>query len=280
MKYACQYAIVRFLPYVETGEFANVGIVLYCPQKRYFDFKLTSKRHKRVTDFFHQIDGHVYRNAISFFKNELTRIGKMITAGAPTGNGQEMTDAEFAQRLFAELTRPREAMLRFDSVRVVLTEAPVQKLNELFSYYVEHDFVKHENKQQELERQIRLTLIKHQLDRQYEPRTIGDERFSEKFPFVHGTDAAARVIKPLHFAQQEPAKVLEFGLNWAGRIRKLAEKKFIQPDNVFFAVQGPHPKAGEKFTLNFEEAVEDLKKEGAKVALASNDDAIVEFAAS
>jgi len=27
-KFACQYAIVRFLPYLETGEFANVGIVM------------------------------------------------------------------------------------------------------------------------------------------------------------------------------------------------------------------------------------------------------------
>lgn len=30
-KFACQYAIDRFLPYMETGEFANVGIVMLCP---------------------------------------------------------------------------------------------------------------------------------------------------------------------------------------------------------------------------------------------------------
>lgn len=280
MKYACQYAIVRFLPYVETGEFANVGIVLLCPQKRYFDFKLTSKRHKRVTDFFHQIDGQIYRDAIGFFKEELTRVGKLITAGVPAGNQQALTDAEFAQRIFTEMTRPREAMLRFDSLRVVLSDDPVQTLNDLFNYYVEHDFVKHGNKQQELERQIRHTLLKNRLDKLYEPRTIGDELFNEKFPFVRGTNAMVRVIKPLHFAQQEPAKVLEFGVTWAGRIRKLADKKFIQPNNVLFAVQGPEPTAGDKFIVNFQEALEDLEKEGARVALASNDDAIVGFAAN
>lgn len=30
-KLACQYAVVRFLPYAETGEFANVGVALACP---------------------------------------------------------------------------------------------------------------------------------------------------------------------------------------------------------------------------------------------------------
>jgi hypothetical protein len=27
----CKYSIIRFLPYTETGEFANIGIVLYVP---------------------------------------------------------------------------------------------------------------------------------------------------------------------------------------------------------------------------------------------------------
>lgn len=31
MKYSCLYSIVRFAPYAETEEFANVGIVLTAP---------------------------------------------------------------------------------------------------------------------------------------------------------------------------------------------------------------------------------------------------------
>ncbi len=30
-KVACNYAIIRFLPYPETEEFVNVGVVLACP---------------------------------------------------------------------------------------------------------------------------------------------------------------------------------------------------------------------------------------------------------
>ncbi|TAM57619.1 MAG: DUF3037 domain-containing protein [Rhodanobacter sp.] len=39
-RFACQYAIIRFLPYAETGEFANVGVVLACPATGYFGARL------------------------------------------------------------------------------------------------------------------------------------------------------------------------------------------------------------------------------------------------
>ena len=39
-KFAYRYAIVQFQPYSETGEFANVGVVLVCPETGFFDFKL------------------------------------------------------------------------------------------------------------------------------------------------------------------------------------------------------------------------------------------------
>ncbi len=49
---ACQYAIVRFMPYIETGEFANVGILLWAPKTRYLGFKLLRRKHARITQFF------------------------------------------------------------------------------------------------------------------------------------------------------------------------------------------------------------------------------------
>ena len=39
-KKAYQYAIVRFSPFVETEEFANVGVVMICPAEGKFLFKL------------------------------------------------------------------------------------------------------------------------------------------------------------------------------------------------------------------------------------------------
>lgn len=59
-KIPCQYAIVRFTPFVETGEFANVGIVLFAPRQKSLLFKLVTKRYARITGFFHELDAGVY----------------------------------------------------------------------------------------------------------------------------------------------------------------------------------------------------------------------------
>ena len=60
----CRYAILRFLPYVETGEFANVGVVLMSTAGRYFGFRLLGRRVARVTHFF-DLHDQVQPNALS-----------------------------------------------------------------------------------------------------------------------------------------------------------------------------------------------------------------------
>ena len=52
MSTACHYAIVRFMPFVETGEFGNVGVVLFSPTARFFGFRLLGQRISRITNFF------------------------------------------------------------------------------------------------------------------------------------------------------------------------------------------------------------------------------------
>ena len=133
-KYACQYAIVRFLPYLETGEFANVGIVMCCPDADFFDFKLLT-RVRRITAFFEELDAGIYRRARGDFQQELQRIRHWLNP-----KQGEAKNAESARHLFAELTRPREVMMRFEGIRVVLADDPAQQLEALFGYYVERNF--------------------------------------------------------------------------------------------------------------------------------------------
>src|SRR5438552_6703190 len=52
----CNYAIARFRPYRETGELVNVGVVLVCPQVNYFGYLFETRKYKRVTDFFPELD--------------------------------------------------------------------------------------------------------------------------------------------------------------------------------------------------------------------------------
>lgn len=50
-QYAMRFAVIRFMPYVQTREFANIGIIITHPQSGYFDFKI-EQRYSRLSRFF------------------------------------------------------------------------------------------------------------------------------------------------------------------------------------------------------------------------------------
>lgn len=150
MTHVARYSIVRFLPYAETEEFANVGIVMLAPTARYFDFQLSNKW-RRLSAFFDKLDRRVFAQGVAAFSEELARTRDMAVPWL--AGGEQRLDG--AQRIFDDLVRPREALFRFSSVRAVMTASPAVKLAELFDHYVEHDFATPEYQEKLIEKAVR-----------------------------------------------------------------------------------------------------------------------------
>ena len=140
MNTACHYAIVRFMPFVETGEFGNVGVVLFAPSARFFGFKVLGQRVSRITNFFEQMDSKVFRASMHATREELQRVSDMLK-GLGTDPRLKTLDREASTHLWLEILKPRESMVRFSDSRLVMAADPQAKLGELFAYYVERNFV-------------------------------------------------------------------------------------------------------------------------------------------
>lgn len=272
-KLACQYAIVQFRPFVETAEFANVGVVMMSPQGRFIDFRLL-KRYRRVTQFFHQLDRKVYLEAMAWFREELERATRLIKHEALDGR-RTTFDEPLAQNLFVELVRGRESLVRFDEVRVVLADNPTQKLDELFAYYVERNFVTKAYQERLLENTVKQWL--HQERLSFAAARVGNEEYSVRFPFVHETEAGTKdVIKPLHLAHEELNKLYDHGDEWVSKLKRLRKAK-QKPANVLFALNAPNPLAEKRYRA-FKEIESELIGLGAKVTEANNRQDIIQFA--
>ena len=275
-KFACQYALLRFRPFAETGEFANVGIVLLAPDARFFGFRLL-KKYGRITQFFKELDRKVYLNGRELFKEELDRFAAQMRKLALDGR-KAMPDARLAGDLFAELVRHRDAILQFDERRIVLAQDPKAKLQELYDYYVERNFVTKEYQERLLESSIRKLLWRAQVGESYRQEKIGDADFAVNFPFVRMRDGQAdRIIKPLYLAQADTNKIYTHGGQWVEKIRRLRKHKAL-PESVLLPVTAPALQT--RAHRAFAEIQDELLAQDVQVVTTADEQLILEFAQS
>lgn len=277
---ACNYAVIRFLPYPETQEFVNIGVVLMCPQLRWFDYRIETRRRDRVTGFFPELNVATFIQGRRDFELELRRLKKLLNA-APVARQMEfgVAQADFVG-IFNEIVRPRESILRFGQIGTVLAEDPGAEINRLFKYYIERQFAQHEDFQEKImERHLNEIFRARQMG-MFKPARLGDEEYHINMPFVRrigDTNADIRAIKPLDFAKDETTRILDHGDHWFARLRRLREKNY-RPEAFLFPVRMP---AQEKKTRKAaDDACNELRGLGAEIVLFGETDRIMEFAKS
>lgn len=236
---ACNFAIARFRPYRETGEFVNVGVVLLCPQLGYFGYSFERRKYKRITDFFPELEFDIFKAGMDGMLKELSR----LTAVETKTNDQLMLGAEARLRLaaFKELVRPREALFHFGEVGTLLAADPRAKLQELFDFYIKRQFAR-DREYQEIIMRRRLAefLQKENLARFYkQDQPIGDDSYRIVLPFVHYENTTARrAIKPLHLDKESPTDIYRHGDAWIASVRRLRQINCL-PTDLLFAVKQP-----------------------------------------
>ena len=209
---------------------------------------------------------------------ELGRVKAMLAAAhVNVKESPTQTSKALFNHLFAEIVRPREAMIRFDDTRVILTDNPADKLNELFEHYVERNFATKKYQEKLIERQVSQALKQADLMKLYTPKILGNNAYQVRFPLVKMLNAEAqKIIKPLHLAQEDPTSLYDHGWEWVGKIRKLKREHFL-PNAVLFAVNTPNVESAECYAA-FTEIMDELKNQNVKVIPYDDTEELIKFA--
>jgi hypothetical protein len=266
----CNYAVIRFRPYPETEEFVNIGIVLACAKLGFLDFKIEARKHKRITDFFPELDCAIFHAAKNNIKNELNRL-KCVN-----DNQHEFSfTADKYKQLFFEITKFKEGLFIFSNVKTILTENPGAELKNLFNYYVERQFL---TATEHYETQMRKRLTKifraNKIIELYKEEKIGDDKYHITIPFVHkNKNICSKAIKPVNFALKETTKIYEAGDKWKNRIQRLQNMNCM-PEEMLLVIKEPEQAKKDVFF----EVRDEIIKCGVKIVDNNNQDKIIEFA--
>ncbi|MEQ1528757.1 MAG: DUF3037 domain-containing protein [Methylococcales bacterium] len=267
-KQICKYSIIRFQPYPETEEFANIGIVLYVSASKRLEFKLLDgKQHARITGFFdHPMCKDVFVQSIKIIRAEIERIKTFLS----DKNGADVD-------LFAELIREREDIVRFSDSRVLYCTDAIETVDKLFEHYVHRSFAHDPGYDEILKRQVRDLLVNRKLGDLYKEGKIGEvDMYEVSFPFIRKT-GQLKVIKPINFRREKPTAMIDKGHVWLSKVQQLNKLKFIKPEQVLFAYD-----VGENVPAGLFDPFNEIKDQARSVGIVMADiratDVIAEFA--
>ncbi|GAB3235056.1 DUF3037 domain-containing protein [Pseudaeromonas pectinilytica] len=271
MKHEIIYAIVQFRPYLETEEFANVGVVLCAPKAGYFDYIIEQKRFKRLTEFFMELPRELPKNATQYIANELDRVKEFSFC----------TNQESLKRLFLETTKHREGIIRYSDVRAgIVSEEPAVKLKKLFEHHVNHSFVSKISPNDRLEAATRQILEQHNLAHIYKHCDITDTDGLVKasVPFTHQQDGLFfRIIRPLSLEFETPSAIVDVGDKWVNRFKRLFDFNVLKPDAVVMPLAFPASK--DRVIVNAVNTVfGDIERAGIKPIDATDTETLVNLA--
>jgi len=121
-----------FLRYVHeplSGEFANVGVLLWAPESRFFGFK-ASQKFRRLSHFFHGFHHQDYRSLIARIETQFDKLAvRLADAQGPLPFPENPTSA---RDLALQVIPHDDAALQWSLSGGGLTDAPSAELEALF----------------------------------------------------------------------------------------------------------------------------------------------------
>ncbi|NOJ26211.1 DUF3037 domain-containing protein [Vibrio coralliilyticus] len=268
MKLALSFTTVRFMPFAETTEFANVGVLVCAPQIGYVDFKLAPAKFKRVSDFFDDLDGQLYAQAIATFEEELKYVKKY---------GSELTGESLAN-FIREITRTREGIMTFGEGGVLLTNNPKAELINLFDRFIGRTFAESkEYREKQMVKALRQELTTALTSVKYKEQSLDIGFGSFRLPLVAKFANTVKAIKPLAFDQQSPLLLADHGDRWISRVKHLLNGNALKKEDFLFTIEAPRSNKRE-FKAAFDIVEKGMLELGVNVVPFEQRKNILEFA--
>ena len=238
MKTSYSTITLRYLHDVVTGEFANIGVVVYSPEQRYLEARFTTS-YERLNAIFLKIDHLHYRALMRYLANRFDELAADIR------DGLHLSPVTGLKEIVRQVLPPDDSSLQWSEPGGGFTEDPAATMNALFKRLVERYIQGAEQvsrTDEEIAKPFKAKLGK--AAGKLSEKTIETEDYQYDFRFAWKNEIW-HVYEPVSFDLVDPNSIREKANRWLGRGVALQE-------------------AREKFKIHF--LLGEPRREGARAA--------------
>lgn len=239
MKTTYNYLTLRYVHDVVTGEFANVGVVLYAPAERILVARFSAS-YERLNALFLKIDHAHYRNLIRYLGNQFEELNEELqeSLSIPPVTGI----AELVRRVLPQ----DDSSLQWSEASGGFTDDPKATLTLLYARLVERYVRTGEaasRSDEEIAKPFRLRLENKQVASQVQEKRIETSDYQYKFDFGW-KNSIWHLYEPVSFDLVTPSGIIEKANTWIGRTTALS--KASEDFKIYFLLGEPKTPEGHK----------------------------------
>ena len=217
MKISYSFSVLRYIHDIVTGEFINVGVVLYASKARFLS-AICTPRYGRLSKMFSNVNGDHFRQVSRYIQARLEEEGGRLVSELPFDK-LPVSVMEFTARALPI----DDSSLQFSPEGYGLTENPQETIEQIYTRYIEKYYEKAERlsrsdedvwkiyKKPLEERRILANLTPHQI--------IGNN-YDYEFKYCWKNEKW-HIHEPVSFDLIEPVYITDKANSWLGRIISL-----------------------------------------------------------
>ena len=210
MKTAYTFVTLRYVHDVVTGEFANVGVVLYAPQQRHLEARFTTS-YERLNALFLKIDHRNFRNLIRHLSHRFEELASEIR------DGLNLVPLQGIEELVRRVLPKDDSSLQWSAPGGGFSDNPGETMAELYARMVErysHDKEGGGVHDEDIARQF-TSRLKAAAGKLQEKR-IEAADYQHDFRYAW-KNAIWHLYQPVSFDHVDSGNIVEKANRWLGR---------------------------------------------------------------
>ena len=202
--------VLRYVHDVVTGEFANIGVVLYAPEQRFLEARFATS-YERLNAIFLKIDHLHFRALMRYMANRFEQLGGEIR------DGLTVQPVNALSEIVKQVLPPDDSSLQWSQQGGGITDDPARVLGELYKRFVERYIAgatQVSRTDEEIAKPFKAKLGK--VASKLSEKTIETKDYQYDFQFAWKNDVW-HLYEPVSFDLVDPNSIREKANRWLGR---------------------------------------------------------------